>query len=84
MDTHMLHYFRKMKIVFWMVQKKLIISAKSKQYQQQQQKQGSTVKPRYSAFQGTSKIYALNWNFHNCQHVYNYKNISLDQIYTLY
>ena len=33
-----------------------------------------TVKPRYSAFQGTGQNYALNRGFHYCQHINNYEN----------
>ena len=40
---------------------------------------GHTVKPRYSAFQGTGQNYALKQGIHYCQHVNNYENTSWDQ-----
>ena len=39
----------------------------------------STVKPRYSAVQGTGQNCALNRGFHYCQFVNNYENTSWDQ-----
>ena len=38
-----------------------------------------TVKPRYSAFQGTDQHYALNQGFHYCQQINNFENTSWDQ-----
>ena len=38
-----------------------------------------TVKPRYSAFQGTGQNYALYQGFHYCQYINNYENASWDQ-----
>ena len=43
-----------------------------------------TVKPRYSAFQGTGQNNTLYRGFFYCQHIDNYENTYWDQIpYTL-
>ena len=39
----------------------------------------STVKPRYSTFQGIGQNHALNQGFYYCQHVNNYESTSWDQ-----
>ena len=39
----------------------------------------STVKPRYSTFQGTGQNYTVNQVFYYCQHMNNYENNFQDQ-----